>query len=67
MTHLHIEADGKAIFDGHVRNWTPPPVMPKNPIATNYQALPRPIREALALAAVQAFEATTGFKVNIEV
>lgn len=67
MTHLHIEADGKQIFDGDVRDWTPPPPMPTNPVAANYSALPKPIREALAIAAAQAFETATGFKVKIEV
>ena len=67
MTHLHIEADGKQIFDGQVRDWTAPPPMPTNPVAANYAALPKPIREALATAAAQAFENATGFKVTIEV
>ena len=67
MTHLHIEADGETIFDGEVKGWVKPPVLPKNPHAANYSALPRPIREALALAAAQAFETATGFKVSIEV
>ena len=67
MTHLRIEADGKQIFDCDVRDWTPPPEIPTNPVAANYSALPKPIREALAMAAAQAFETATGFKVKIEV
>ena len=41
--------------------------MPTNPVAANYGALPRPIREALAVATAQALEDVTGFKVKIEV
>lgn len=54
------------IFDCDVRDWTPPPEIPTNPVAANYSALPKPIREALAMAAAQAFENATGFKVTIE-
>lgn len=68
MTHLYIKAGDRVLIDAEVEGWQPPPVLPPNPNpVTNYANLPRPIREALAVAAAQAFEKATGFTVRVDV
>ncbi|MCH9728395.1 MAG: hypothetical protein K0U84_01705 [Actinomycetia bacterium] len=67
MTHLRIEVDHAELFDGDIEGWTPPPVLPDNPNPVDYNTLPEPVRQALALAMGKAMQQTTGYRVTVEV
>ena len=56
MTHLHIEADGRTIFDAEVTDYNPPPTLPDNPSPMPVSKLPGYVRDALDKAMLKALE-----------
>lgn len=63
MTHLHIKADGRTIFDAEVTGYNPPPDLPDNPSPMPVSALPTYVRDALDKAMLKQLE-KIGIKVT---
>ena len=57
MSHVHVEVDGRVLFDGDIPGWNAVPDIPTNPTPGNFSALPRTQRRAIRQAMSKAAHA----------